>query len=66
MFPSVLTKYISHSYDHYFNGLYTVAQKTVQVFACFGKIALVQNADIIQGPDFFIIKNKTYYLSKTF
>ena len=28
---------------------YTVAQKTVQVFACFGKIVLVQNADIIQG-----------------
>ena len=30
----------------------TVAQKTVQVFTCFGKIVLVQNADIFQGPDF--------------
>ena len=35
---------------------FTVAQKTVQVFACFGKIVLVQNADIIQGPDFFCHK----------
>ena len=34
----------------------TVAQKTVQVFACFGKIVLVQNADIIQGPDFWAQK----------
>ena len=34
----------------------TVAQKTVQMFACFGKIELVQNADIIQGPDFFYHK----------
>ena len=39
---------------------YTVAQKTVQVFACFGKIVLVQNANIIQGPDFFVTKNTTY------
>ena len=43
-----------------YSTVYTVAQKTVQMFACFGKIALVQNADIIQGPDFFIIKNTTY------
>ena len=39
-----------------FERLNTVAQKTVQVFACFGKIVLVQNADIIQGPDFFCHK----------
>ena len=38
----------------------TVAQKTVQVFAYFGKIVLVQNADIIQGSDFLITKNTTY------
>ena len=42
------------------NAIHTVAQKTVQVFACFGKIVLVQNADIIQGPDLFIIKRTTY------
>ena len=30
------------------------------MFACFGKIELVQNADIIHGPDFFITQNKTY------
>ena len=40
--------------------LNTVAQTTVQVFACFGKIILVQNADIIQGPDFLVAKNTTY------
>ena len=40
----------------------TVAQKTVQMFACFGKIALVQNANIIQGPNFFITKNTTTQL----
>ena len=44
----------------------TVAQKTVQMFACFGKIVLVQNVDIIQGPGFFMIKNTTYQLPKTF
>ena len=33
-------------------GKHTVAQKTVQMFACFGKIELVLNADIILGPDF--------------
>ena len=44
----------------------TVAQKTVQVFACFRKIVLVQNADIIQAPDCLVIKNITYQLSKTF
>ena len=38
----------------------TVAQKTVQMFACFGKIELVQKADIIYGPDFLITKNTTY------
>ena len=38
----------------------TVAQKTVQVFACFRKIVFVQNADIIQGPDFLVTKNITY------
>ena len=46
--------------------LYTVAQKTVQMFACFGEIALLQNADIIQGSEFFITRNTAYYLSKTF
>ena len=35
-------------------GLSTVAQKTVQVFACFGEIVLVQNADIM------ITRNTTY------
>ena len=37
-----------------------VTQKTVQVFACFGKIVLVQNADIIQAPDFLVTENTTY------
>ena len=41
----------------------TVAQKTVQVFACFGKIVLVQNANIIQGPDFLVIKKKNNILA---
>ena len=34
----------------------TVAQKAVQMFACFGKIELVQNTNMIWGPDFFITK----------
>ena len=38
----------------------TVAQKTVQMFACFGKIELVPNMSVIQGPDFFITNNTTY------
>ena len=48
------------AYMYSMYSMYTVAQKTVQMFACFGKIELVQNADIIQGPDFFITKKKTY------
>ena len=46
--------------QHCVSVFFTVAQKTVQVFACFGNIVLVQNADIIQGPDFFVTKNTTY------
>ena len=45
---------------------HTVAQKTVQVFACFGKIVLVQNADIIQGPDFLVTKIQHISLLKHF
>ena len=37
-----------------------MAQKTVQVFACFVKIVLVQNADIIQAPDFSVTEDTTY------
>ena len=39
---------------------HTVAQKNVQVFACFGKIVLVQNPNIIQGTDFLVTKNTTF------
>ena len=42
------------------SGPFTVAQKTVQVFACFGNIVLVQNADIIQALDFLVTENITY------
>ena len=54
-----------YHYNHYFIILLyihitilrtTVAQKTVQMFACFGKIELVQDTDIIQGPEFFYHK----------
>ena len=44
----------------------TVTQKTVQVFTCFWKIVLVQNADIIQGPDFWSQKIEHISFQKKF
>ena len=38
---------------------YTVAQKTAQVFACFWKIALLWDDDVIQGPEIFTQKSTT-------
>ena len=37
----------------------TVAQKTAQVFACFQKIALLWDDDVIQGPEIFTQENTT-------
>ena len=37
----------------------TVAQKTAQVFACFWKIALLWDDDVIQGPEIFTQKITT-------